>query len=230
MNTKLSPLGLILSLMFFALPASAAYTEIGTSAEASSSSVLAERYGLQNLTRIDDANAYKTDVEWYFGEGQTSAQIKVVDGYSAYNSTFGIIDSVGFTGILGSEKDTWTTISSDIFSDDKFHLGLLTPEQLTWSSNQQANADGLDHMITWLITGSEGGFSDNQIGNYIVAFEDLAGIAGSDRDFNDLILEINGLEDGIVEQAAVPEPAILALLGLGLLGLGFRSRGTAGAA
>lgn len=216
---------LLLALSFFFVTnTSAALTALNAANanEASTYAVLDQLYGLQNLTRVDDAKATKTDVEWYFGEGKTSADIKTVASYAGYNSTFGISDSLGFTGIVDTQQGDWQTIYSSQFNDDKFHLAIETPEGNIWSSDQGANSDGgTDHMVTWLITGNEG-FEENEIGNYIVAFEDLASII-SDKDFNDFILEIRGLEDGV---AAIPEPATIALLGMGLIGLGYRRRKT----
>ena len=51
-----------------------------------------------------------------------------------------------------------------------------------WTSSPGQNIDGLDHMVTWLITGGA------SAGNHVIAWEDLRG--GGDRDFNDLVIEV----------------------------------------
>lgn len=53
----------------------------------------------------------------------------------------------------------------------------------------------------------------------IIAFEDRA-LAGSDRDFNDLVFAFAPVRGSI----QVPEPATLTLLAAGVLGLGWRTR------
>lgn len=70
----------------------------------------------------------------------------------------------------------------------------------------------MDHMVTFFVTNSNGtvkGFT-----GYVVAFEDLTFAQGSDRDFNDLVVQI---DSGLTP--AVPEPSTFAIAGLGALGL-----------
>ena len=92
-----------------------------------------------------------------------------------------------------------------------------------WSSNATDNSDAAgatDHMVTFYITW------ERMPGNYVIAFEDLSIAQGSDRDFNDLVIQINS---GL---APAPEPstmAIAALGALGMIGYGLRRRKSKGA-
>jgi len=84
-----------------------------------------------------------------------------------------------------------------------------------WSSDASLN-DSRDHMVTYRIKGNAGGYTDNGIGNYVVAWEDnwaYNSVRVSDWDFNDVILEIKDPSTG------APEPATMILLGLGLIGM-----------
>ncbi len=81
----------------------------------------------------------------------------------------------------------------------------------SFNSDETKNADGLDHMVTYQITG----LPTNET-VWLLCFEDLSGPldGGSDRDFNDLVVEVR----------AIPEPATLGLLAVGGLQLLRRRR------
>lgn len=86
----------------------------------------------------------------------------------------------------------------------------------TWHSNPANNRDGLDHMVTYQISGLDDGYT-----TWLVFWEDLKGPnsrwGGSDRDFNDLVVEIKG-------SAVIPAPGALLLSGIGLALVGWLRR------
>jgi hypothetical protein len=71
-------------------------------------------------------------------------------------------------------------------------------------------------MVTWKIVGKAGGHSDNTMGNFIVGFEDLQ-YQDSDKDFNDLVVELNGIHLSDKRPEDVPEPSLIYLFGAGIL-------------
>jgi hypothetical protein len=74
------------------------------------------------------------------------------------------------------------------------------------------NGDGLAHAIVDYAEGTTSDFAT-------LGFEDLFG--GGDRDYNDANFQLEG---GIGTASAVPEPASLILLVVGMSGLGLVSR------
>jgi len=74
-----------------------------------------------------------------------------------------------------------------------------------YSGAPSNNPDGAQHVQLWKI--ADGKYSIR------VGFEDLYG--GGDKDYNDLIFEVSG-----VNNMVSPEPVTIALLGSGLMGLG----------
>ena len=83
-------------------------------------------------------------------------------------------------------------------------------EYYTWNLfNTPAQEQGIDHIRT--------AYSDSSHQVLIFLDDQLAAKAGSDRDFNDMVVSGNDL-------APVPEPGTIMLLGVGFLGLGFYGR------
>jgi len=102
-----------------------------------------------------------------------------------------------------------------------------------WSSNMGLNTDPgsnpfagqintTDHMVTFFVTNStSSGSVPAGFTGYVIAYEDLSHPQGSDRDFNDAVIQING---GIVPS---PEPSTMVIAGLamiGFVGYGLRRR------
>lgn len=96
-------------------------------------------------------------------------------------------------------------------ADPIFGLFLTSPEG-TFYSDPGLNADGVDHFAIFATEGSTGLAG---VFEFVVGIEDLYG--GGDLDYNDMVF---GITDVAPYRAAVPAPAPLALMGLGLLALG----------
>jgi hypothetical protein len=184
--------------------------------------ILDQLYGLGNVSRVNDA----LDQKW-LNPGSATAILRAK--YSGYSQTFGFVTGGAlfvplFTVTGNGLFDGPGTGFSSAESGTSFGWGddpngaAVGPD--LWRDVEADNADGLDHMVTYLITGSLD-HPDNHVGAYVIAFEDLPG--GGDRDYNDLVVEVRGPLDAPSDAPSVPAPATLVLLlgaGAGAVGLG----------
>ncbi len=172
-----------------------------------------------SLTRVSDS----LDIVWNTMAGGDPSRFRARARYAGFTNVFGIIPQEGLLadvyipllvphGPSGwqSASESWVPLDWPVTPDEDFFLALATPVGL-WSSNPDDNADGLDHMVTYV--------DDDDPYHYFVGFEDLYG--GGDRDYNDLVIELHQVIDGPTQ---VPEPGTLTLMGVGLAALGLLRR------
>ncbi|MFB3908179.1 MAG: PEP-CTERM sorting domain-containing protein [Candidatus Eisenbacteria bacterium] len=173
-------------------------------------------YGWGNLLRIHDAGA-QTDMIWHDPNGHAEAVAK----WASDSHEFGFYtgeDGGSFQSLFSTSLYGYLVNGDAVFNHNvtgylfRFGLHNLTTDQY-WSSKDADNGPSGDHMVTYRIIDNVG-HPDNVLGNYIVAWEDMA---PGDQDFNDLVVEVNGVNP-------IPEPATLTLLGLGFGAMGLATR------
>lgn len=172
--------------------------------------------GSLNLLANNDAGA--NDQIWIDGIALMTGRAR----YANENQSLGIFQGSDNT-TTGFSTGTLLSINSNPFLGSGTTYG---PTNLSgewrWGSDGAAmrssmegdNADGLDHMVTYMITGAGlaalGYDADATV--WLMFWDDGLGQDG-DRDFNDLVVEVMAM--------AIPLPAPLAMAGIGILGLIF---------
>ena len=185
--------------------------------------------GGDNLTRVDDLGTL-SDRWWSIGVG---AEARPLSSFAGYLSIL-----VGWTRPLSSTTSFRTGGPSGYInlpgvpfaSSDLLNRFALHTSGGTAFNSAQAD----DHLVTFQITGNADqygrDYSANIIGNYILAWEDLP-LSLSDRDYNDLVLELGGVRPIAEPMPVIPEPPTAVLLASGLAAIRyFRLRRTSSAA
>ncbi|MBN1763940.1 MAG: DUF4114 domain-containing protein [Sedimentisphaerales bacterium] len=235
----------VILLLVTAATVNAGFTKLGLSTENTTLNIMQHLYG-DNMegavwggqvyqdqttgitaTRIDDIFDYGngssmnlisgtpggslSDQYWNDGIAVTS----VSACFAGYSQTFGyVMEGVyrelfkvkgsGFA-VSGAQQDV-------VFDPPAQWQWVRGGDGQTFYSANQSNTDGMDHMITYQITGL-----DNVYTTWLLMWEDLPGDAlRSDRDFNDLVVQIQAKS----RINTVPAPAALGLGLVGLMGIG----------
>jgi len=216
MNLRSSALACLALLLIFAAEAHGGFTTWNPTpmpSEMDLDEMLDHLYGLQNLRQIDDFGPGTKDQLW----SNLGASVTLKARYAAYSQTFGYLrgeSSYIFDPLFTATQDGFLSGVSATFSPAQsgeiFRFANKPSGAPIWSSKIANNSDGLDHMVTFEIVGTDAAHAGNEIGHYVLAWEDMRNLG--DVDYNDLLVEVSGVEP-------IPEPATLTLFGLGAAGL-----------
>jgi len=142
------------------------------------------------------------DQIWTDGEVTTTAAAK----YAGYDQAFGWNGGglgTDFIELVDDSNIGQPGVGFTITEDEEFLWGYQATSQDWWSWTDK-NDPNEDHMVTYFI---EGASPDEAV--WAIFMEDVCFTEGSDRDYNDFVVEIR----------AIPEPATICLLALGGLAL-----------
>ncbi len=163
--------------------------------------------GSVTASRVDDND------DQYFAAGLYDASVKAV--FAAFDQTFGYLadeeglDITPLFEVVGKGFDV--VGDGDFESEDFFRFARTGSQGVLASSHERNNPFNADHLVTYRIDGLEG--ADTTL---MLFFEDKL-ITESDRDFNDLVVQIQTGAVGVVIPSPLALPA--GLFGIGALAL-----------
>ncbi len=156
-----------------------------------------------------------------------SIELFAGDHVAGYKSTLSI-NAAGVVSVVTlDDENAFVGYKAGLFERDRFGYYLNSGSGEIYYSqailNESADGDvkGDDHMVAYQGQGDEIELPGADKGTwtadeYILAWEDMP-LATSDKDYTDFVVMVESVE-------AIPEPALLAIFGLGLAAFGFVSR------
>jgi len=162
-----------------------------------------------------------TDQRWQDGIAITSAEAK----FAGFSQEFGYDDGAGYVKLfdvttVGPNGYSVTGSASHHFSVGVPWNWVRSGTGSMYYSQNGRNHDQLDHLVTYQITGLQ---TTDTV--WMLFWEDLPGplhgAGASDRDFNDLVVEIRA---NVANVVPVPGAALLGACGMGIMGVFQRRR------